>query len=155
VGETLGVGDGGGVGVEGGTGVAVGTTGVDSSEPGEGISTGASVGAGLDTAETVPVASSGVPLCSAIPGDIRSLVKTEKAAKAPTHITANTKKNAKAEPLLCTEVIDSSRAPGDSQARFSDHRVSDIIPREIQNGKLFGRRVQSNDDVTDGGRSFK
>jgi hypothetical protein len=139
VGETLGVGEGGGVGVEGGTGVAVGATGVDSSEPGEGVSAGASVGAGLDTMETVPVASSGVPLRTAIPGGTRSLVKTEKAAKAPTHITVNTKKNAKAEPLFCIEFTDPSRDRGDWSARSSAHRAYHIIPRGVYEGKLVGR----------------
>ena len=107
----MGVGDGGEVGVDGGTGVAVGATGVDSSDPGEGVSAGVSVGTGLEPTGTVPVTSIGVPLSIATPGDSLPLVKAEKAAKAPTHITSSTKKNAIAEPLLCMEVTHPSRDP--------------------------------------------
>ena len=107
----MGVGDGGEVGVDGGTGVAVGATGVDSSEPGEGVSAGVSVETGLEPTSAVPVASFGVPLSIATPGDSLPPVRVEKAAKAPTHITSRTKKNAIAEPLFCIEVTHPSRDP--------------------------------------------
>ncbi len=100
----MGVGDGGGVGVDGGTGVAVGMTGVDSSGLGEGVPAGVSVDTGWVSDGAVAVAPVGVRVSSTTVLDSRLLVRAEKPAAAPTHMTNRTTMNATAELLLCMGV---------------------------------------------------
>lgn len=85
--------------------MAVGATGVDTSEWGDGVSAGVSLGVGVAPTGLLGVAMDGVQLSSATTRDPAPLVRAEIPAQAPRHMSSSTNKNASAEPLFCIEAI--------------------------------------------------